>query len=149
MVYKSELLENNMKKDFNARMELYLNSKSIHEYLVERDLKGLNEYTFTLSDEFLWWYILKEEFGMFMLGAALAVVLGIAIPVLLYICGLWWVWSIAVAMALEALVSLFIATTVKTVNCLSEKRVDASIDSSRDYFARVDARMSAKQMPNE
>ena len=120
MVYKSELLENNMKKDFNARMELYLNSKSIHEYLVERDLKGLNEYTFTLSDEFLWWYILKEEFGMFVLGAVLAVVLGIAIPVLLCICGLWWVWSIAVAMALEALVSLFIAISPPKCRVLSD-----------------------------
>ena len=149
MVYKSELLENNMKKDFNARMELYLNSKSIHEYLVERDLKGLNKYNFTLSDEFLWWYILKEKFGMFVLGAALAIVLGIAIPVILYICGLGWGWSIVVAIALEALVSLFIATTVKTVNCLSEKRVDSSIDGSRDCFARVDAYMSSKQMPNE
>jgi len=149
MVYKSELLENNMKKDFNARMELYLNSKSIHEYLVERDLKGLNKYNFKLSDEFLWWYILKEEFGMFVLGASLAVVLGIAIPVLLYICGLWWVWSIAVAIVLEAIVSLFIVVTLKTVSCLSEKRVDSPIDGSRDYFARVDAQMSSKQMPNE
>lgn len=149
MVYKSELLESNMKKDFNARMELYLNSKSIHEYLVERDLKGLNKYNFKLTDEFLWWYILKEELGIFVLGTALAVVLGIAIPVLLYICGLWWVWSVAVAIVLEALVSLSTTVVVKTVNCLGEKRVDSSIDRTRDYFAQVDAKMSSKQMPNE
>ena len=57
MVYESELRKKKLEKDIIARMKLYLNSKSIHEYIVERDIKGLNAYGLKWTDEFIWWYI--------------------------------------------------------------------------------------------
>ena len=58
MIYESAIEEKKLEDNFYKRMELYLKSKSIDEYCVQRDLMNIND---SLIDEFWLWYMYKEK----------------------------------------------------------------------------------------
>jgi len=146
MIYESEIIEKDREKDFNSRMEIYLNSKSIHEYIVERDIKGLNKYNFKWTDEFIWWYLFKEKRATVILCVCSAIAFSVGIPISFWFMGLWWLWSLAMAVVLTACTFVCFVIMNITVKELANTRVPREINSGRDYFRDVDCEMSSQQI---
>lgn len=145
MIYESEMIEKDKEKDFNSRMAIYLNSKSIHEYIVERDIKGLNKYNFKWADEFIWWYLFKEKFATVILYVCSTIAFNIGISVSFWFMGLWWLWSLIMTAVLTACTLACFGTMNMTVRNLANMRVPREIDSGRGYFNDVDYEMSSQQ----
>ena len=58
MIYESVVEEKKREDNFYKRMALYLKSKSIDEYCVQRDLLNIKD---NWIDEFWLWYMYKEK----------------------------------------------------------------------------------------
>lgn len=146
MIYESEIIEKDKEKDFNSRMTIYLNSKSIHEYIVERDIKGLNKYNFKWTDEFIWWYLFKEKRTTVILYICSAIAFSIGIPIGFWFMGLLWLWSLIMVAVLTACTFVCFGIMNMTVRELANTKVPSEIDRDRNYFKNVDYEMSSQQI---
>ena len=150
MIYESVVKEKKLEDNFYKRMELYLKSKSIDEYCVQRDLLNIKD---NLIDEFWLWYMYKEKKHV-LVGYWLLCMIGIsalilfALP-LIFGGGLWWVVSSALA-AISFFLHIFIASNVSEyVRQLGNKLVPYSISKDRYEFKDVDRSMTYKLVNNE
>lgn len=82
MLYESDIRrakkDKNYSDTFFKLMEMYLKSRSLHSYLIEKDLNGIDAIP-TWRDPFVWWYIRKERFFSVVLIAVLSCTLCAAI----------------------------------------------------------------------
>ena len=150
MIYESVVKEKKLEDNFYERMSLYLKSKSIDEYRVQRDMLNIND---SLIDEFWMWYMYKEKKHV-LVGYWLLSMIGIsalilfALP-LIFGGGIWWVVSGALA-TISFFLRIFIANNVSEyVKQIGHKLVPYSISKDRDEFEIVDSSMSYKLMNNE
>ena len=150
MIYESAIEEKKLEDNFYKRMSLYLKSKSIDEYCVQRDLLNIKD---NWIDDFWLWYMYKEKKHV-LVGYWLLSMIGIstlilfALPLMLS-GGLWWVGSCTLA-AISFFLHIFIAHNVSEyVRQLGHKIVPSSISKDRDEFEDVDSLMSYKLMNNE
>ena len=112
MIYESAIEEKKLEDNFYKRMELYLNSKSINEYCVQRDLLNIKD---GWIDEFWLWYMYKEKKHV-LVGYWLLCMIGISTLILfalaLMLSGLiFWVGSCTLA-AISFFLHIFIARNV-------------------------------------
>ena len=86
MLYESDIRcatkDKEYRDAFFKLMEMYLKSKSLHSYLIEKDLNGISIIP-TWRDPFVWWYIRKERFLTFFLAVMLSCTLCATITYLL------------------------------------------------------------------
>ena len=150
MIYESAIEEKKLEDNFYKRMELYLNSKSIDEYRVQRDLLNIND---SLIDEFWLWYMYKEKKHV-LVGYWLLCMIGMSTLILfalaLMLSGwIFWVGSCTLA-AISFVLHIFVARSVSEyVRQLGHKIVPSSISKDRDEFEDIDSSMSYKLMNNE
>ena len=150
MIYESVVEEKKREDNFYKRMSLYLKSKSMDEYYVQRDLLNCKD---GLIDEFWLWYMYKEKKHV-LVGYWLLCMIGISTlilfaPSLILGGGLWWVRSSILAI-ISFVLHIFVAcSTSKYVRQLGHKLVPYSISKDRDEFEDVDSSMSYKLMNNE
>ena len=64
----------NKRDAFFKLMEMYLKSRSLHSYLIKKDLNGICTVP-AWRDPFVWWYIRKERFFTVVLTVVLIAVL--------------------------------------------------------------------------
>ena len=150
MIYESAIEEKKLEDNFYKRMELYLKSKSIDEYRVQRDLMNVND---SLIDEFWLWYMYKEKKHV-LVGYWLLCIIGISALILfalaLMISGwIFWVGSCTLA-AISFALHIFVARIVSEyARRLGHKIVPSSIYKDYHEFEDVDRLMSYKLMNNE
>ena len=150
MIYESVVKEKKLEDNFYKRMSLYLKSKSIDEYCVQRDLLNIKD---NWIDDFWLWYMYKEKKHV-LVGYWLLSMIGISTLILFVLTlmlggGLWWVGSYTLA-AISFFLHIFIARNVSEyVRQLGHKIVPSSISKDRDEFEDVDSLMSYKLMNNE
>lgn len=148
MIYPSEIEQKQQEDTFIGCGELYLKSKSIHEYIVERDTQfpSIN----SINDPYVWWYIYKERTGSYYLCA-------IASAILLQVCWLalsifcaWPLWVILVASVLIGVVtSVFIAANTMMIVEFGKKIIrfnNRDFDNRYDDFKSLDERYARKLM---
>ena len=150
MIYESVVKEKKLEDNFYERMSLYLNSKSIDDYCVQRDLLNIND---SLIDEFWLWYMYKEKKHV-LVGYWLLSMIGISAlilfaPPLILGGGIWWVVSSTLAVTSFALHICIALSTSEFVKELRYRKVPRSISEDRDEFGHVDRSMSYKLMNNE
>ena len=150
MIYESVVKEKKLEDNFYKRMSLYLKSKSIDEYCVQRDLLNIKD---NWIDDFWLWYMYKEKKHV-LVGYWLLSMIGIstlilfALPLMLS-GGLWWVGSCTLA-AISFFLHIFIARNVSEyVRQLGNKLVPYSISKDRYEFKDVDRSMTYKLVNNE
>ena len=150
MIYESAIEEKKLEDNFYKRMELYLNSKSIDEYHVQRDLLNIND---SLIDEFWLWYMYKEKKHV-LVGYWLLCMIGMSTLILfalaLMLSGcIFWVGSCTLA-AISFVFHIFVARSVSEyVRWLGNKLVPDRIYKNSYEFKDVDCLMSHKLMNNE
>lgn len=152
MIYESVVKEKKLEDNFYKRMSLYLKSKSIDEYCVQRDLLNIKD---DWIDNFWLWYMYKEKKHV-IVGYWLLSTIGISTfilfaPPLIPGGGLWWVGS-GILAAISFIFHIFIACGISEyVKQLGRKIVPYSIskDKDRDEFEDVDRSMSYKLINNE
>lgn len=150
MIYESIVEEKMLEDNFYKRMSLYLKSKSIDEYCVQRDLLNIKD---TWIDEFWLWYMYKDKkhvlIGYWLLCMIVISALILFAPPLMLGGGLWWAVS-GILAAISFVLHIFIAcSTSKYVKRLGHKLVPYSISKDRDEFEYVDRSMSYKFVNNE
>lgn len=150
MIYESIVKEKKLEDNFYKRMELYLKSKSIDEYCVQRDLMNIKD---NWIDDFWLWYMYKEKKHV-LVGYWLLCIIGISALILfalaLLLSGrIFWVGSCTVAV-ISFVLHIFVARSVSEyVRWLGHKIVPASIYKDECEFEDVDRSMSYKLMNNE
>ena len=150
MIYESVVKEKKLEDNFYERMSLYLNSKSIDDYRVQRDLLNIND---SLIDEFWLWYMYKEKKHV-LVGYWLLCMIGMSTLILfalaLMLSGwIFWVGSCTLA-AISFVFHIFVARSVSEyVRRLGHKIVPASIYKDYCEFEDIDKSMSYKLMNNE
>ena len=150
MIYESAIEEKKLEDNFYKRMELYLKSRSIDEYYVQRDLLNIND---SLIDEFWLWYMYKEKKHV-LVGYWLLCMIGMSTLILfalaLMLSGwIFWVGSCTLA-AISFVFHIFVARSVSEyVRRLGHKIVPPSIHKDEYEFEDVDRLMSYKLMNNE
>ena len=150
MIYESAIEEKKLEDNFYKRMELYLNSKSIDEYCVQRDMLNIND---SLIDEFWIWYMYKEKKHV-LVGYWLLCIIGISALILfalaLLLSGwIFWVGSCTVA-AISFVLHIFVAQGVSEyVRWIGHKIVPTNIYKYECEFEDADRSMSYKLMNNE
>lgn len=150
MIYESAIEEKKLEDNFYKRMELYLKSKSIDEYCVQRDLLNIND---SLIDEFWLWYMYKEKKHV-LVGYWLLCMIGISTLILfalaLMLSGwIFWIGSCTLA-AISFVFHIFVARCVSEyVRRLGRKIVPAEIYKDYREFEDVDRSMTYKLMNNE
>ena len=146
MIYESQLEEKRQEQMFYDRMSIYLNSKSIHEYLVEKDIKGLSKGCPKILDEFIWWYLFKEKYySVISWFIAMFSLSSIAFPAILWLVGLSWYYAILVSGVLAFMLTLAFYIIKQRVNELRSVDVPSSINEFNDVFWRADEKMFKKQ----
>ena len=150
MIYESAIEKKKLEDNFCKRMSLYLNSKSIDEYCVQRDLLNIND---SLIDEFWLWYMYKEKKHV-LVGYWLLSMIGISAlilfaPPLILGGGIWWVVSSTLAVTSFALHICIALSTSEYIKELGYMKVPYSISKDRDKFKDIDLSMSYKLMNNE
>ena len=145
MIYESIVEKKKLEDNFYKRMALYLKSKSIDEYCVQRDLLNIKD---NWIDDFWLWYMYKEKKHV-LVGYWLLCMIGIsalilfALPLMLG-GGLWWVGSCALA-TISFFFHIVIARNVSEyVRQLGNKLVPYSISKDRYEFKDVDRSMTYK-----
>ena len=150
MIYESVVKEKKLEDNFYKRMSLYLKSKSIDEYCVQRDLLNIKD---NWIDDFWLWYMYKEKKHV-LVGYWLLSMIGISTLILFVLPlmlggGLWWVGSCTLA-AISFFLHIFIACNVSEyVRQLGNKLVPYSISKDRYEFKDVDRSMTYKLVNNE
>ena len=150
MIYESIVKEKKHEDNFYKKMALYLKSKSIDEYCVQRDLLNIKD---GWIDEFWLWYMYKEKKHV-LVGYWLLCMIGISTLILfalaLMLSGwIFWVGSCTLA-AISFVLHIFVARSVSEyVRQLGHKIVPSSISKDRDEFEDADNSMSYKLMNNE
>ena len=148
--YESAIEEKKLEDNFYKRMSLYLKSKSIDEYCVQRDLLNIKD---NLIDEFWLWYMYKEKKNV-LVGYWLLCMIGIsalilfALP-LIFGGGIWWVVSSTLAVTSFAFHIYAALCTSEYIKELGYMKVPYSISKDRDKFKDIDKSMSYKLMNNE
>ena len=150
MIYESVVEEKKHEDNFYKRMSLYLKSKSMDEYYVQRDLLNCKD---SLIDEF-WLCCMYKEKKHVLVGYWLLSMIGISAVILfalaLMLSGwIFWVGSCTLA-AISFVLHIFVARSVSEyVRQLGHKIVPSSISKDRDEFEDIDSSMSYKLMNNE
>ena len=150
MIYESVVKEKKLEENFYKRMSLYLKSKSIDEYCVQRDLLNIKD---NWIDDFWLWYMYKEKKHV-LVGYWLLSMIGISAlilfaPPLILGGGIWWVVSSTLA-AISFVFHIFVARSVSEyVRRLGNKLVPDRIYKNSYEFKDVDCLMSHKLMNNE
>ena len=150
MIYESAIEEKTLEDNFYKRMSLYLKSKSIDEYCVQRDLLNIKD---NWIDDFWLWYMYKEKKHV-LVGYWLLSMIGISAlilfaPPLILGGGIWWVVSSTLA-AISFVFHIFVARSVSEyVRRLGNKLVPDRIYKNSYEFKDVDCLMSHKLMNNE
>ena len=150
MIYESVVKEKKLEDNFYKRMSLYLKSKSIDEYCVQRDMLNIKD---NWIDDFWLWYMYKEKKHV-LVGYWLLSMIGtfILFALLLMLCGGLWRVGSGILAAISFVLHIFIACgTSKYVKHFGHKIVPYSIskDRDRDEFEDVDRSMSYKLINNE
>ena len=150
MIYESVVEEEKLEDNFYKRMELYLKSKSIDEYCVQRDLLNIKD---NWIDDFWLWYMYKEKKHA-LVGYWLLCMIGISAlilfaPPLILGGGIWWVVSITLAVTSFAFHICVALSTSEYIKELGYMKVPYSISKDRDKFKDIDKSMSYKLMNNE
>ena len=150
MIDESAIEEKKLEDNFYKRMELYLKSKSIDEYCVQRDLLNIND---SLIDEFWLWYMYKEKKHV-LVGYWLLSMIGVfalilfAPPLILGGKTLWVVSSTLAIISFVFHICVALGTS-EFVKELRHMKVPRSISEDRDEFEHVDRAMSYKLMNND
>ena len=150
MIYESVVEEKKREDNFYKRMELYLKSKSIDEYCLQRDMLNINV---NVIDVFWLWYMYKEKKHV-LVGYWLLSMIGISAlilfaPPLILGGGIWWVISITLAVTSFAFHICIALSTSEYIKELEYMKVPYSISEDRDKFKDIDKSMSYKLMNNE
>ena len=150
MTYESVVEEKKLEDNFYKRMELYLKSKSIDEYCLQRDMLIIND---NVIDVFWLWYMYKEKKHV-LVGYWLLSMIGISAlilfaPPLILGGGIWWVVSSTLAVTSFALHICIALSTSEYIKELGYMKVPYSISKDRDKFKDIDLSMSYKLMNNE
>lgn len=150
MIYESVVEEEKLEDNFYKRMELYLKSKSIDEYCLQRDILIIN---YNVIDVFWLWYMYKEKKHV-LVGYWLLSMIGISAlilfaPPLILGGGIWWVVSSTLAVTSFALHICIALSTSEYIKELGYMKVPYSISKDRDKFKDIDLSMSYKLMNNE
>ena len=150
MIYESVVEEEKLEDNFYKRMELYLKSKSIDEYCLQRDMLIIND---NVIDVFWLWYMYKEKkhvlvryWLLSMIGISALILFA---PPLILGGGIWWVVSITLAVTSFAFHICVALSTSEYIKELGYMKVPYSISKDRDKFKDIDKSMSYKLMNNE
>ena len=150
MTYESVVEEKKLEDNFYKRMELYLKSKSIDEYCLQRDMLIIND---NVIDVFWLWYMYKEKkhvlvryWLLSMIGISALILFA---PPLILGGGIWWVVSITLAVTSFAFHICVALSTSEYIKELGYMKVPYSISKDRDKFKDIDLSMSYKLMNNE
>ena len=150
MIYESVVKEKKLEDNFYKRMSLYLKSKSIDEYCVQRDLLGIKD---NWIDEYWLWYMYKEKkhvlvryWLLSMIGISALILFA---PPLILNGGIWWVVSSTLAVTSFAFHICVALSTSEYIKELGYMKVPYNISKDRDKFKDIDKSMSYKLMNNE
>ena len=150
MIYESIVKEKKFEDNFYKRMELYLKSKSIDEYCLQRDMLNINV---NVIDVFWLWYMYKEKkhvlvryWLLSMIGISALILFA---PPLILGGRIWWVISITLAVTSFAFHICVALSTSEYIKELGYMKVPYSISEDRDKFKDIDKSMSYKLMNNE
>ena len=150
MIYESVVKEKKLEDNFYKGMSLYLKSKSIDEYCVQRDLLNIKD---NWIDDFWLWYMYKEKKHV-LVGYWLLSMIGISALILFappLILGGKTLWVVSSTLAIISFVfHICVALcTSEFVKELRHMKVPRSISEDRDEFEHVDRSMSYKLMNND
>ena len=148
MIYQSEIDVAHRADNLQKRMKLYLTSKSIDEYKIQRDLEGLKP-KWHLPDIFLLWYIYSERYiafiaSIFLCGLGFSL---ISFFILRFFGLLWihYILSIIAIVFICILVVIVFRILMDHLGSIESK--EAIMNYSSGYsFAQLDKHISNEMM---
>ena len=150
MKYPSEIkkknCEENAERMFNESLQLYLNSSTIEEYIVSRNLKCPSIETY--RDIFFWWYVYKERFLSFKIYVYLMAFFVSAIWYSLstYFELLPWIWCrIAISTAILCIPYLIISVFANIMHAFGNLSVKWPERDRKEQFYWLDEHYSSKK----
>ena len=148
MIYQSKIDVAHRADNLQKRMKLYLTSKSIDEYKIQRDLEGLKPKWY-LPDIFLLWYIYSERYIAFIASIFLS---GLGFSLILFFISrffglspIYYILSIMTIIFIHILVVIAFRALMDHLGSIESK--EAIMDVSSGYsFVQLDEWISNKMM---
>ena len=132
MLYESNIRcaakDREYRDTFFKLMKMYLKSKSLHSYLIEKDLNDIDAIP-TWRDPFVWWYIKKERFLTFFLIVMLSCTLCAAITC--FLCS-----SIVLSIGINILIAAFHIGVINVFNDVMKHFGKTDVPSSISGLGR-------------